>query len=204
MPVVRTIAEPIRYEIDKIRGSRFIADLAPASSAAEAMAFVERIRNEFPDATHHCFAWRLPGGEARSSDDGEPAGTAGKPILNQLQGQELEGVVAVVTRYYGGTKLGAGGLVRAYGGAARAAIDAARIVERRVMALVEIRHRYELSGPVKGVLAAFHTEEVSADYGTDVAMRVRVPVEDAERLIEELRDATAGQARAAVLDDGSM
>ena len=127
----RVLAEPITHEIDKISGSRFIADAAPAKSEEEARAFLEVVRSKYHDARHHCWAYRVgPRGEAwRSSDDGEPSGSAGVPILKQLEGHDVTDLVVVVTRYFGGTKLGVGGLVRAYGSAAKEALEEAKIQE---------------------------------------------------------------------------
>ena len=126
-----TLAEEAHIEVDPIKRSRFIACGAPMSSAEEAKSFVSRVRAEYPDAGHHCFAWRLDAGDAgfRVSDDGEPGGTAGLPILNHIDGAGLRNVVIVVVRYFGGTKLGKGGLIRAYGGTAGALIRQAEVIE---------------------------------------------------------------------------
>ncbi|MCA9000417.1 MAG: YigZ family protein, partial [Planctomycetes bacterium] len=101
----RTASRAFRYEPDKVKGSRFIADVAPALNGEEAEAFVRTIREEFPDASHHCYAWRcgVEGKDHRANDDGEPSGSAGKPILAQIEGHELTQIVVVVTRYFGGT-----------------------------------------------------------------------------------------------------
>ncbi|MCA9739293.1 MAG: YigZ family protein, partial [Gemmatimonadetes bacterium] len=122
-----TVARAVRVEIPRIKGSRFIADLVPVSDAAQADAAVDAARAAFPDARHHCFAWRVGarGDTFRFGDDGEPAGSAGRPILQHLEGLDVTDAVLVVTRYFGGTKLGVGGLIRAYGGAAAAALEAA-------------------------------------------------------------------------------
>ena len=138
MPLA-TIAGPVRHEI-VVTKSRFIADVAPASSIAEADAVVAGARKEFWDARHHCSALVIgPDGDtARSNDDGEPAGTAGAPMLAVLRGSGLTDVVAVVTRYFGGTLLGAGGLVRAYGRAVSSALELARRLDRVAMALHDV------------------------------------------------------------------
>ncbi len=126
----RTISASGREEI-RVRGSRFIATILPVRSRDEASAAIADLRREFWDATHNTYAWRIaPDGlEYRFSDDGEPGGTAGKPILFALGQHQLVNVLLVVTRYFGGTKLGAGGLARAYGAAATAAISASSIIE---------------------------------------------------------------------------
>src|SRR5690606_25357117 len=121
-----TVTRGVQHE-DVVEGSRFIAWVEPVSSADEALTLVTRARTEHPDATHHCWAYRL-GDEMRFSDDGEPGGTAGRPMLEVMLKRGLDGCAAVVTRYFGGKKLGAGGLVRAYGGAVARALDAAGVV----------------------------------------------------------------------------
>ena len=125
MPAYRTIAAALSTEIEPIKKSRFVADAAPVSSPEEALRFIESIQAQTPDAGHHCYGWRLQAGDAgwRVSDDGEPGGTAGMPILARIDGQDLCGVVVVVTRWFGGTKLGKGGLIRAYGAAAAAVLS---------------------------------------------------------------------------------
>ena len=195
MPTVRTLARPLRHEPPKIKGSRFIALVAPVSGAGEAMAFVEARREEFRGATHNCFAWRAgqDGDEMRYGDDGEPSGTAGRPILQEIDGRRLTGVVVVVTRYYGGTKLGTGGLIRAYGGAAAAALDLAEVVEKPIVETLRLVYPYDASGAVQGVLTAFKVVPLDSDYGADVRMDVAVPVEEAEQLRVALRDATSGR-----------
>lgn len=131
-----TIADPVRHEI-VVTKSRFIADVAPASSIEEANAVVAAARKEFWDARHHCSALVIgpDGSTQRSNDDGEPAGTAGAPMLAVLRGSGLTDIVAVVTRYFGGTLLGAGGLVRAYGRAVSAALESAQRLDRVVVSL---------------------------------------------------------------------
>ncbi len=166
-------------------------------SATEAMAFVGACREEFRDATHNCFAWRLGLDQdaMRYSDDGEPSGTGGRPILQEIDGRRLTNVAVVVTRYYGGTKLGTGGLIRAYGGAAAEALDAAIIVEAPIVETLRITFGYEHSGAVQGVLSAFDLEPVQSDYGANIKMTIAVPIEKAERLEKALIDATRGQVR---------
>lgn len=191
-----TLAAEFRYEIDPIKGSRFLATVAPVGSAEEAETFVERLREEFADATHNCWAWRVgPDGDRfRSSDDGEPGGSAGRPMLRQIEGHGLVNTAAVVTRWYGGTKLGVGGLMRAYGGATGQALDRAPRRTVLVTRRVKLEYPYECSGAVEGFLAAHHLAPVSSDYGASVRYVLEVPERDLEGLTGELRDRTAGQA----------
>lgn len=128
----------------EVRRSRFLCDVAPVATEEAARAFVDEVRSRSRDARHHCTAFVLgpDGATARSNDDGEPSGTAGAPMLDVLRGQELTDVVAVVTRWFGGTLLGTGGLIRAYGDAVTAALETATAVVRelRVGRVVEVDH----------------------------------------------------------------
>ncbi len=191
-----TIAAESRFEPDKIKGSRFIASLAPISNEEDALAFLERIGQEFSDARHHCYAWRLglEGEQFRSSDDGEPSGSAGRPILMQLEGHELTDLCCVVTRYFGGTKLGVGGLMRAYGGAAGKACDRAELKAVIVTQELVIEHPYSVSGPVQGLLSAHSLEASDATYGETVRFTVRVPISECSEFLSELRERTAATA----------
>lgn len=193
---MRVVTAPITAERDRIKGSRFVADLAPAVTEDQALAVVASVRQRHPDASHHCWAFRLAGGRARSDDDGEPGGTAGPPILRHLDGAELADVVCVVTRWFGGTKLGTGGLVRAYGDAAAAAIEDATIAVGPVLARYRVVHPFDLTGPIAAVLAAHDVTTVTADYGMEVELTVTVPVAVAEAFTTALADATSGQVTA--------
>ncbi|GAA2163823.1 putative YigZ family protein [Humibacillus xanthopallidus] len=138
-----TLAAPARSEVE-VRRSRFVCDVRPVSSEAEARAAVEQVRSSSRDARHHCTAFVLgpEGATTRSNDDGEPSGTAGAPMLDVLRGRGLTDVVAVVTRWFGGTLLGTGGLIRAYGDAVSLALDDASLVrmELREGLVVEVDH----------------------------------------------------------------
>ncbi len=193
----RVLDEPLRHEIDKISGSRFIADVIPVTDAEEAAAALERIRAEHHDARHHCWAYRIgiEGETWRSSDDGEPSGSAGVPILKQLTGHEVTDLVAVVTRYFGGTKLGVGGLVRAYGGAAGEALDRAEIREVIITERVTVKHDYELSSPVQAVLARANLTPAEADYGESVCLVLEIPIARADAVVRDLEEATAARAK---------
>ncbi len=195
MPTIRTVARSFRHEIPKIKGSRFIASVARVRSPDAAAAFVETHRSEFRDATHNCFAWRIGSDENafRASDDGEPSGTAGRPILQQIDGRRLTDVAVVVTRYFGGTKLGTGGLVRAYGEAASTALDLAGVLEEPVTYSLHLRYGYELTGAIRGVLVSFGVEPLKSDFGAEVEAVIAVPVESAEEIEGALRDATHGR-----------
>jgi uncharacterized YigZ family protein len=197
-----------RFEPPPIKGSRFIAHVAPARNEAEARSLIARIGKEFSDARHTCWAMRIgspssPGFLERSSDDGEPSGSAGRPILAQLAGHGMSDTVAVVVRYFGGVKLGVGGLMRAYGGAAGQCLDRAK-----VRAIVRTRHltlhfAWEQSGAVEALLTTEGISPRSSDYGASVTITIEVPEVDGERITSSLRDRTGGKitVSAAPTDD---
>ena len=191
MPV--TIATSLRHEGDRIKGSRFIVDIAPASDEQQAKQLVARVAADFPDASHHCSAWRLatPAIE-RANDDGEPSGSAGRPILAQLAGRELVDCAVVVTRYFGGTKLGVGGLMRAYGGAAGAALDTMQLVEWVAMTEVTFAHDYALTDAVERIVTELEGSIDGRSFAEVVTVRVRLPELAFTALAAEIRDLTAG------------
>lgn len=164
----RTIANAVQIAF-KVNGSRFIGDAYPVADRDAADAQIEAVQARERDATHHCTAYRVgPSGDVFCyNDDGEPSGTAGPPILRQIDGRDLTNTLVVVTRYYGGTKLGTGGLVRAYGDAAAEALDAARIVERVIRVPVRIGFDYDDTSAANRLLQQFDVDVIDRDY-TDV------------------------------------
>ncbi|MEM1450299.1 MAG: YigZ family protein [Planctomycetota bacterium] len=197
-----TLAGVTRYEPDRIKGSRFIACASPATSEEAAVAFLDDVRAEFSDSRHVCFAWRLGaiGALTRSSDDGEPSGSAGRPILAQVEGHEVTDAVVAVVRYFGGVKLGVGGLMRAYGGAAGQALDRAEL--RRVDVRVPLRcvHPYGDSGAMQSLLSAWDLVPEGEEYGADVAFTVQVGIGRAADFEVAVRDATAARATVERID----
>ncbi len=183
---------------EEIERSRFIATLAPAASVEEAQAFTASVRAEFPDATHNCWAYVVgpPGSTARvgMSDDGEPHGTAGRPMLTMLLHGGVGDVAAVVTRYYGGVKLGTGGLVRAYGGAVQRALVTLPRAERIERTTLVVLVSYADVAALKQLAAAHEAETSGEDYGADVTYTLQLPVPNAEPFAAALRDATRGAA----------
>jgi uncharacterized YigZ family protein len=179
----------------EVRGSEFIGHVSPAESVATAEEFIDAIGAEYDDATHNVPAYRVRAEPLRewASDDGEPSGSAGKPALNVLQQEELENVVAVVTRYYGGTNLGVGGLARAYGRGVKEAVDDAGIVEERPHERFSVTVEYDDSGTVRGVLESAGTE-FEASYEEEVVFDVRVPKAEGSELRDRIRSATSGRA----------
>ncbi len=150
-------------------------------------------RRAYHDATHHVFAARLASGESRSDDDGEPAGTAGRPILSLLEGEDLVNVVLVVTRYFGGTKLGTGGLARAYGDAARAALAGVTARQVALARIMHISYSHPDTGFVTRALAGAKGLVRSTSYDDRVHIEVAVAVERCEALCARLAGGTAGR-----------
>jgi uncharacterized YigZ family protein len=181
----------------EIKRSRFLCALAPVSSEEAAQEFVARVRKEHAGATHNCFAYVI-GAEGRihkASDDGEPGGTAGTPMLQVLLRREVRDVVAVVTRYYGGIQLGAGGLVRAYGGAVSAALDELGTVERQKLALVTVVADHQRAGRIENDLRAAGRAVRGVAYGAaEVRIELGVPEEELAAFRTWLADASAGTA----------
>ena len=197
MSLLPTLAAPHRFDIE-IKKSRFIAQAAHADSVAAAMAFIARASDE--DARHNCWAYRI--GELYRSDDAdEPAGTAGRPILAAIDGQGLDQVVVVVTRWFGGIKLGAGGLVRAYGGAAAECLRTAPRQLRERMCEVEIGLGFAHLGAAHSLMDALSAEKLEEHFSADgVQLRLRMRADQVERFGQQLRDATRGQATLRLLD----
>ncbi len=176
--------------------SRFIAITAPVQSEEEALAFLESIRKKYWDARHHCYAYIL--GEKkdirRMSDDGEPTGTAGKPILDLIEGGDLTNTIIVVTRYFGGTLLGTGGLARAYSSAARAALAAAVIITKIPGQSLHITTDYTALGKIQHLLAARGVHTLATDYTDKVSLEILVPAEEISTLTTVLTEATNAKA----------
>lgn len=191
-------AGPHRVE-DEIRRSRFITTVARAASPDEAQAFIQHVRDEFPDATHHCWAYVAgpPAATAQvgMSDDGEPHGTAGRPMLAALLHSGVGEIVVVVTRYYGGTNLGTGGLVRAYGGGVVHALDAMPRVERVDYVAVSVSLDYGRVSAFELLLPAFEAQVDARRFETDVTFDLRLPDTQVEAFRQAVRDLTRGQAR---------
>ena len=186
-----TLAAPTRFELE-VKKSRFLVQAAPVDAPEAALEFLAAVEDRA--ATHNCWAYRI-GQRYRFSDDGEPAGTAGRPILAAIDGQGLDQVVAVVTRWYGGIKLGAGGLVRAYGGATA---ECLRRAERRALVDLieaELRCDFAHSGTAHTLLAQFEGSKLAERFDADgLLLSLRLPAQHLEALRVALRDATRGQA----------
>ncbi|MFF3751954.1 YigZ family protein [Streptomyces sp. NPDC002018] len=191
----RTVARAGAHETE-INRSRFLCALAPVASEREAQEFVARVRTEHPTATHNCFAYVI-GADAsvqRASDDGEPGGTAGAPMLQMLMRREVRYTAAVVTRYYGGVKLGAGGLIRAYGGAVGEALDALGTVTRQRFRLATVTVDHQRAGRLENDLRATGRTVREVRYGESVTIGIGLPDADLASFRAWLADTTAGTA----------
>ncbi|QPP10105.1 YigZ family protein [Streptomyces bathyalis] len=184
----------------EVSRSRFVCVLAPAASEEEARAFIARVRAQHPGATHHCWAYVIgaDGGLQKSDDDGEPGGTAGLPMLQMLTRRGIRCAVAVVVRYFGGTKLGAGGLIRAYGGAVGEALDAVGTRVRRRYRLVTVTTDHQRAGRLENDLRSSGRSVREVTYGAEVTIEVGLPEAELDDFRGWLADSTAGTARLAV------
>lgn len=176
--------------------SRFIADIRPVKTEEEALAFVEETRKKYWDARHHCYAYIIGdrGQTARCSDDGEPSQTAGKPMMDVLSGEELHDVCAVVTRYFGGTLLGTGGLVRAYSGALKEGLKDCVVVEKKLALKLEVESDYTGVGKIQYIAAQAGIDTLDTRYTDRVEFEFLVPVAEEGRFIAKLTEGTNGRA----------
>jgi uncharacterized YigZ family protein len=184
----------------KVRGSEFIATAIPVTTKEQALKELESLRSEFWDATHNCFAYRIgkSGFEFRTSDDGEPSGSAGKPILFVLNKYEVSDVLLVVTRYYGGTKLGIGGLARAYSDATSAVLETCIRVPVYSAKDIRVMCIYEDVAIIRRLIDAYAINSDS-EYRDAVEFIARIPESQCEAFMQEVISATAGRAGAMII-----
>jgi uncharacterized YigZ family protein len=192
-----SLAGPTRHEME-VKRSRFLCQATAVENAEAALAFLRAV--SVADATHNCWAYRI-GDDYRSSDDGEPSGTAGRPILAAIDGQGLDAVVAVVTRWYGGVKLGAGGLVRAYGGCAAECLRLAVRVQRVRMIEARLRCGFDDLGTAHALLAQHLAEKRGERFDAEGAeLSLEVPQNGFETLQAAVREASRGRIDLRALD----
>lgn len=176
--------------------SRFIATVCPVKNEEEALAFIESMRKKYWNATHNCFAYVI--GEhfqvQRCSDDGEPSGTAGKPMLDVLLGEEIHDVVVVVTRYFGGTLLGTGGLVRAYSSSAKEGLLASKVITKMYGQKMTVQTDYTGLGKIQYILGQRGLNILDSVYTDKVELEVLVPEAGIGSVMSEIREGTNGQA----------
>lgn len=170
------------------RGSRFIALAFPVSKESEIKEILSRLRKEYHDARHHCFAWRLgPDMEGyRFNDDGEPSGSAGRPIFGQIQSRELTDILIVVIRYFGGTLLGVGGLINAYRKATADALDQANIIEKRVDKRIHLDFPYDAMNSVMSITKEFNLKPEHQQFDLNCALTLRVWIRDLSSVVGRL------------------
>ena len=176
--------------------STFIGHVWPVETEEEARARIEEMKKKYHDARHNCWCYLIKDGPVRYSDDGEPQGTAGQPMLGVFQKEGVTNVCCVVTRYFGGILLGAGGLVRAYTQGAKDALDAAGISVVRRWVVMEVPCGYAAFEEVRREVFHFGGVVENVDYGADVLLSVLIPEERAAQFTEHLRDASAGKIEA--------
>jgi uncharacterized YigZ family protein len=183
--------------------SRFIATVRPVKSEVEAMAFIEELRKKYWDASHNCYAWIIGknGEEKRASDDGEPSQTAGKPMLEVLEREKIVNVCVVVTRYFGGTLLGTGGLVRAYSGAVKEGLEACTILTVEPAKKISISTDYNGIGKIQYILLQQEMKILESEYTDRVALIVLVPDEKFINLEAEITEVTSGKAEMIELEE---
>lgn len=176
--------------------SRFIATVEPVKTEEEALAFIERIRKQYWDASHNCTAFTLGKNHrlTRCSDDREPAGTAGRPMLDVLLGEALHDTAVVVTRYFGGTLLGTGGLVRAYGAAVREGLRNAVILEKHPGIRLSVQTDYNGIGKIQYLLNQSHVPILRSEYTDSVFIEALVPIPLLDSVISSITEGTSGQA----------
>lgn len=179
--------------------SRFIANVSPAESEREAREFLQRIKKKYFDARHSPWAF-LIGTAQKTNDDGEPGGTAGMPILEVMRRRGVTDAIVVVTRYFGGIKLGAAGLTRAYAKSASLGLDTATLTRRVRLRAAIVRTGYELTGTVENFVRRHGLHADAPVYAEDVATRILIEPGEYEAIVRQIRDLTAG--RATISDDG--
>ena len=203
MAVYPVPKERIRVEY-QVSNSRFYGTIGRANTVEQAKAFIQAVRAEMPDATHHVYAFKIGyGGSVTEgmSDDGEPSGTAGPPTLAVIRGANVGDVVLVVTRYFGGTKLGTGGLVHAYGQTARESIAALPTELKITRRTIGIEIPYPLYERVKILVGHYDCQIESEDFGTEILLILRIAEDDLAPFTDALRELTAGRISPMLLDE---
>lgn len=192
MQMYKTLAKHAENEII-IKKSRFITNVMPVCSEDEAQEFIRGINKRHRDATHNVYAYRITENLEKYSDDGEPSGTAGMPVLNVIKGKELYNSCVVVTRYYGGIMLGAGGLVRAYSQSADKGLTVDNIITKRLYQILTITFHLAKFGIVKRIVEDFQGAILNVEVTYEATLQVRLPVVRVEELTANLVEVLAGQ-----------
>ena len=182
--------------------SRFIATVRLTETEEEAIKFIEEMRKKYWDATHNCFAYVIGerGETVRAGDDGEPSGTAGRPMLDVLLGEELVNTAVVVTRYFGGTLLGTGGLVRAYSRAVQEGLNQSQLIQKKFGSLLEIRTDYAGIGKLQYLFGQQKIPVLHTEYTDQVTVRIIFPVSCESKILRDVTEATNGKAEVQKID----
>ena len=194
--IYKTIDKNFEYEIDKIKGSRFIACAIPVKSEDDFKIEINNIRKKYYDARHHCYAYIIGEDDKANfkySDDGEPSKTAGLPIYNVLKGSELRDILVVVIRYFGGTKLGTGGLVKAYTLASQAVLENLDIVEVEIKSNIKVQFSYDLTKQIYHLMSNYDAKVESEEYGNDVLFEISINIAFIDDFKAELVEKTDGK-----------
>jgi len=203
----KTISEHLEFEIPKIKWSRFIGNIFPVNSKEEAEKQLKDIQKKYHDATHNCYAYvcgtkvnfdlfgnlELTPEYMKQSDEGEPTNTAGKPILAQIQGHELHNVLVVVTRYFGGTMLGVGGLIQAYGEAAKQVIKHAHIIEAEILRHITLRYDFDLVPIVRNLINKYNAKVIEETYEDKVTMNIEINSGYIQQFSHEVQENSQGK-----------
>jgi len=182
----KTIITHHEFELPKIKWSRFIGNIFHVENKDDGEKFFQEIKKKYPDATHHCYAYKydvkhtldifgntvFSTKENKANDDGEPTGTAGKPILNIIEKNQIFNVLIVVTRYFGGTMLGAGGLVKAYSDCAKQTLEHAKTQETEIMKTIEFTYDFDLTQSIRNLLNKYHAQSLEEKYDKDAYMKI--------------------------------
>ncbi|QRA45296.1 MULTISPECIES: YigZ family protein [Chryseobacterium] len=186
----KTIEKPIENTLLKEKGSKFIGFAFPVTNEKELKSALEKIREEHPKATHHCYAFRmgLNGENYRANDDGEPSGSAGLPIYNQLLANEITNVLVIVVRYYGGTKLGVSGLVKTYKESAKITLEEASIITRELEIEVEIRFNFNQQNTIFTLLSKFDAKVLNFDANENCILTASLKLAQKESISEKLSE----------------
>ena len=201
---VKEIYKTVAMESETLiieKKSKFYSHVKPVDNEADAIEYLNQIRSRYSDATHNVYAYVIDENNIfRYSDDGEPGGTAGMPVLDTIRKSGIVDVIVVVTRYFGGTLLGTGGLVHAYGASAKKGLEESGIIIRTMCDIISVKVSYELSGKLQYKLASEGHMVEDTLYENDVTFFICSPKEDSQRLIAELVDTTNGKAEINIID----
>lgn len=182
----------------KVKGSKFIGHAAPVETKTAAENFIATISKQYHDASHNCFAYRIGLGDEiifRYSDEREPSGTAGAPIYKVIESRELSNVAIVITRYFGGTKLGKGGLIRAYTECTQQTLAQASFIKKYTNITLILIFDYNLSGSITRTMSRFGVKVLESSYGNDVKLKIQIPKSLDQAFKKAVQDATSGKAQ---------